>query len=201
MLTMLNDPSAHLSVHGNLILSPLGSIDLHSPDWFWGREAYGWACACSWTWDLMSCSAHCLCWRLLQLSGVPGLSVLMTLIKNVTSSRATARTVSGNNTACQAGAKFSTAWCLIALTWTKFGSTQLLKPFVTKRVKWGQIAFSFWGWPLQVGAGCVSRGGWAQVPFPSTVETENFVLQSCRSRTAHKPWNPNKCFRDAWSGT
>lgn len=42
-----------LSVHGNLILSPLDSIDLHSGDWFQGHKAYGWGCACSWTWDLM----------------------------------------------------------------------------------------------------------------------------------------------------
>lgn len=38
-----------LSVRGNLILSPLDSIDLHSGDWFQGHKAYGWGCSCSWT--------------------------------------------------------------------------------------------------------------------------------------------------------
>lgn len=34
-------------------LSPLDSINLLSGDWFQGQKAYGWCCACSWTWDLM----------------------------------------------------------------------------------------------------------------------------------------------------
>lgn len=42
------------------------------------------------------------------MSGAVGLSVLMTLIKNVTSSRAKACVVSENNMSCQVGAKFST---------------------------------------------------------------------------------------------
>ena len=115
MITMLNDPSVCLSVHRNLILSPLDSVDFHSHDWFQGHEDYRSACTCFWTWDLMQFSSRCLCWRLLWLSGVQGLSVLMTLIKNVTSSRAKAHMVSENIMSCQAGAKFSTTWWLHTL--------------------------------------------------------------------------------------